>query len=172
MACECVMCRMKDETGASEEELVYLMQERIAMQVRDYGWSGMAIMPTPTSLPFTYTYGFSRAGKPDIVVVGLSDPRKAHAMIGSLWEMDQPLEAGREYDKVMVGYNVKLADPSPDVLSEVENSRLFHDALATGRPWSCLQMLWPDRHGVFPDQDGSECSSQLMINYGEGRTVN
>jgi hypothetical protein len=171
MACECVMCQMREETGLSEDALAELMQARIAQQVRDYGWSGMAIIPTPTSLPFTYTYGFGLTRRPDVVVVGISAPEKAHAMIGSLWAMDQPLAAGREYDKVLVGYKVKLIEPSPDVLSEVENSRLFHESHGSDYPWSCLQMVWPDQNGLFPDQDGCESSAQLFINRGESPNI-
>lgn len=167
MACDCYMCRLMEEQDISEDEARAAMFDKINSDIASMGWSGMGIWATETSHPFTYSCGLNQQGKPDVIVVGL-DPRMGHLIIQDLLKMDQPLEAGREYDRVIQGYNVRLVEATEEMRGEMTASMSV--AVENGvEDFRALQIQWPDKENRLPGTPGCTVEYQTFVNMG---TVN
>lgn len=167
----CVVCDAMAQ-GMTYEEAQGALFERVIEAIHRVGWNASGIMASECSLPFTYTSGLTLQGKPELIIVGI-DPRKGHATIADLLALDQPLEAGREYEGVLVGYKVRLAEVTEEMRSEMSMTRLVCSALGDSEEFSALQIQWPDREGRFPGDPGCESEAQNVITFAhENGSVN
>lgn len=129
---------------------------KIHSDIERVGWSAVGVasdIDDPSPLPpFTYSIGFRELGHPEVIVVGLS-PFVAHAIIGTV------------YDRVKDGERFKDGDIVDGILDNSYKVRF--DALPPdGRPLNAartyyqidelpaLQVVWPDKNGLFPGQEG------------------
>lgn len=144
----CMMCDMM-AAGATEEEAKSAFFAKIARDVEQMGWSGVAVGGDEETRPFSYTVGLSGQDRPDIVVVGLPGVT-GHTLVHELLNLDQPLVAGMEYLGVARGFPIKLVEPLPGVAEEMTQSQHYHEIYHPDKEWKALQLLWPDPDKRFP----------------------
>jgi hypothetical protein len=131
-------------------------QERNFVEnIREHGWYRMSVFADDQGPAFSYTTGFYlKFGFPELIVFSFRS-ELAHEV---LWDVYRDLEAGRRYP---VGSRVSdLFGNSNAYLLPVSQkhyathlgwSRWFY----RGDDFPCLQLLWPDRLGLFPWQTGA-----------------
>lgn len=87
------------------------------------------------------------------VIVGLTDDvshRIAHGAVEEI-EAGRELRAGSRSDALLEGFGVRIVPV--DVGAAADWLVLAH-WFCGDEPWSAVQVLWPDRSGVFPGEDG------------------
>jgi hypothetical protein len=141
------------------------VEQNIVDHVERIGWSVMSVAPRADSDDpqewFSYTIGLPKTfGWPEIICFGL-DARLGHALlndaVGQLKEDGLTPTHGLLLAKVIKGGNVRFVDAQRIPLSYLNSARWFAEHSGLGsEPLKRLQMLWPDEHGVFPDDPGCE----------------
>jgi hypothetical protein len=147
--------------GMSEEEMHRAMFERVINDVLTHGWHLTGVFSDEDNETFCYTTGMVQSGRPDVMVVGL-DPQLASTLLHLLVGLDQPLELGREYDKVLDGYKVKLVEPLGSNAEEMTGSVQWHQSVCPDRELKLLQMVWPDVMGRYPGEAGYNATPQVV----------
>lgn len=136
----------------SETELM------IADGVQKNGWFVVNYAPTPGSNDadevFSYTVGLNKtAGWPEIIVFGLDEGRSFGMLadlIEACWEKKQAPRPGMTANGIVQDMPIKLIEFGEGA------PRHFHFAdwharhVAIRKP-PRLQLIWPDRDGVLPD---------------------
>jgi hypothetical protein len=120
-------------------------------KVRDHGWSSTTVFSEGDEPGFSYTTGFwVSLGKPEIIVFGM-----ATVIHDVLWDLYRDLKDGRE---------LPVGQPVLDVFANIPacfmpvDRALYKQYLGwdrwfyAGDSFPCLQLVWPDRAGVFPWQ--------------------
>lgn len=131
-------------------------ERRFVAAIRKHGWFCTNVFGDDEGPGFSYTTGFwLELGLPEIVVFGLKS-EVAHDL---LWNIYRRLKAGEPLsttgpvddilENVPVQFRFVAATHYPDYLGW---SRWFY---GTG-DFLCLQLIWPDRAGVFPWQPGAD----------------
>lgn len=119
-----------------------------------YGWGVIGVFPTedkPASgLPFSYTYGLTEFGHPEIIVVAV-DGRTGHSLLNLLGEQ---VRAGRKFqhgdrpEQVLAGgYTpvlIDVSDPFGDEYPMSIAGQLY------GWDIPALQLVLPDKNHRFP----------------------
>jgi hypothetical protein len=133
--------------AASLEEVVALAKQHM----RQYGWALTGVGEGEDSPPFHYTTGlYKRFQHPELVVVGL--PYEAGGVILNL--VGETIKRGAHYGggETLVGIATvplrtrRVAVPTDGVGSPMMTKRIYgYD------DFPYLQLLWPDRHGAWPD---------------------
>ena len=136
------------------------MFEKVRKDIAKYGWSSVGVFPSednPVS-PFTYSIGFLEHDHPELIVSGLP-PTTAHQIIAGLYHRVKDgarFEAGQLDTEVLEGFEVKFQALPPDG-RPLNMTRRFY-----GRDEvPALQVLWPDREGLFPDDPG--CDPRMAV---------
>ena len=108
---------------------------------------------------YCYTVGLVAKGLPDIIVVGL-DVRTAMAagdeiITRAMANAIQPFDLNKELLDVFKGTRAMLVDVPP---AEAAKRSLFaHDyAAAVNKTPDLIQLVWPDRNGRLPFEDGAD----------------
>lgn len=151
--CDCSVC----QSGLPTEEAIQRVMSSILDHIDEIGHSVMGVFGDETEPAFAYTIGLLRQDRPELVVVGV-DPRIGHGILNSAAALDQPLEVGREYDKVVVGYKVRIAEPSPEVIEAMTLSQSYNAQFGEGTPFRALQIVWPDPQGRYPGDPGYDAA--------------
>ncbi len=128
--------------------------DEIAADVAEYGWAVISI-PEDTAGPgFSYTVGLQRSfGHPEILLAGLPPPT-AHSVLNDAGEM---VRAGRTFTpgavtaELLEGYDATFR-PVP----EFQFPAYLGEALRfyNGEPLQVLQLVYPDRGGRWPWDEG------------------
>lgn len=145
------------------------LELQIADGVQKNGWFLVNYAPTsgsddPDEL-FSYTVGLNKtAGWPEIIAVGLA-PNVAFKLIsdliGACWEKGQRPESGMIANGLVKNMPVELVN------FDHSESRYFHFAdwhaqhSAVQKP-ARLQLLWPDRNGVLPNDPACDPDIRAM----------
>lgn len=148
-ACDCWLCAGEDLAEKDDYD------RNLAWHVQDHGWSVVAIAEEHELPGWTYSVGMWHTMRsPEVCMFGLRLP-DMHAWVnttGAQIRAGAPLAANSPLDGVLAGFPlmVRPVDYSwyPD---------LFGLALNFYRrpPLPIMQLIWPDRHGVFPWEPGA-----------------
>ena len=122
--------------------------------IRKYGWLRTAALAEEGKPGFSFTTGFTvSTGQPELMIFSTPDD-VAHEMFWVLFRRAQtgkPLPIGKrtnDFFSNLPAYAFPIAKPHfADYLGW---SRWFY----RGDEFSCLQIVWPDRAGVFPWEAG------------------
>ena len=122
--------------------------------IRQHGWIRTAALEEEGKPGFSYTTGFAATtGQPELLIFSTADA-VAHEMFWVLYRRAQtgePLPIGKRTDAFfsnLPGYAFEVA---PKHFAEyIGWSRWFY----RGDAFRCLQIVWPDRLGVFPWEAG------------------
>jgi hypothetical protein len=118
--------------------------------IREHGWYRTRVFAEGDQPEFSFTTGFwVTLGQPELVVVGLKS-EIAHAV---LWDVFRNLKAGNRLqirtrtDDVFANLPACLYNMDKKFYPEYLGwSRWFY----AGDDFPCLQLVWPDRTGLFP----------------------
>jgi hypothetical protein len=128
------------------------IHKKIKKDIEQDGWSTIAVFPTPDDpgVHFSYSVGFQEHDQPEVIVLGLP-PDFAHAIIHSLYDKivaGEKLEDGQRLDEVIEDYQVLLRAIPPGE-APVNVAKSYYE-----REVPALQVLWPDKEGRFPGEEG------------------
>jgi len=129
---------------------------QIADNIERVGWQAISVFPTEKEpiTPFTYTVGFSEHdGHPEMIVLGLP-PTVAHQLLYGLYERvaaGERFADGETDSNVLDGYDVRFQALPPDGVP-LNWARMYYGV----EELPALQIVWPDREGRFPGEDGCE----------------
>jgi Domain of unknown function (DUF4262) len=143
---------MTDKFDAADQRVIDIV-ERV-------GWTVMEISPNKEDLKphwFAYTVGLGVTfGWPELICFG-EDLRDMGAMLNNAVEElkekgDKPIP-GMELTNVLIQFPVRLATFSPLLYRDHLGCAIWFADLGGLKPqqFSCLQVLWPDANGRFPD---------------------
>lgn len=149
--CDCWLCAGPGGLGSREINM--------AWQVQEHGWSVVAVAPEDELPGWAYTVGMAHTLRgPEVCMFGLRG-RDMHAWLNAVGQQvraGQPLQAGEERLGVLDGFPVTVRPVHPSWSAELFG--LAAD-FYRGTPPPMTQLIWPDRHGVFPWQPdaGQRC---------------
>ncbi|WP_291416555.1 DUF4262 domain-containing protein [Actinophytocola sp.] len=145
--CHCWLCVEPDGLDAREKNMVW--------QVQEHGWSVVAVADEHELPGWAYSVGMWHTMRsPEVCMFGLRG-RDMHTWINAVGQQvraGQPLRVDEERLGVLDGFPVMVRP-----VHESWYVDLFGYALDFYRepPLPVLQLIWPDRHGVFPWQPGA-----------------
>lgn len=131
-------------------------------KIEEYGWFALSVAPSADSDDpqewWTYTIGLPHSrGWPEFVCFGL-DSNIAHSLlknaIDECLNKEQVPSAGMILTEVFESVSAKLVDGSYIPDEYFGTARWFARHVGTKDPPERLQLLWPDKYGVFPDEIG------------------
>jgi len=137
--------------------------ENIPKHIKKYGCTVLAIAGEGESPPFAYTVGLHEAGFPALLTIALPQTTAHHILMSAYTRMK---ESGWE------------APEDGDILSGVTNAPLVFKDVAPGNDmtlWAfdyypneevkVLQICWPDKAGLFPNQPGFDSRMRQDVQY-------
>ena len=139
-------------------------EQRIIEHVDRVGWSIMKVAPRANSDDpqewFAYTIGLPKTfGWPEVICFGLSlDLMGAllNDLVAECKERGIQPTADLTLSNIIKNAEVKLVDAASVPLSYLNSARWFSEHTGAGGAVARLQMLWPDKNGVFPDEPDCE----------------
>ena len=119
------------------------------------GWAVTAVLPTPDDpgAPFAYTVGLTAHGHPELIIAGL-DPLIAQALLGDLagrvYDTAARFTHGQRVTDLLAGYDAVILDGpgTEDLHPGTAYARYGRDRVRL------QQIVWPDKHGRFPWENG------------------
>ncbi len=138
---------------APSEELDQAEQNFVA-EIRKHGWFDTHVFADAEGPGFNYSTGFwITANHPELVVFGLKH-EIAHDVLWGLYEEAKngsQLLQGARTNKPFAKVPAYVFPVSRRFYKEFLGwSRFFY----RGDDFPCLQIIWPDRQGIFPWEDG------------------
>lgn len=128
--------------------------------VQEFGWIIQPVLPTRNTpgIPYFHTIGLCETGLPELIISALLAPEKAQTLLNELarvhlrdtFEPGDTLLWPRVDNTGMPPLRV-VETRDPPVQQAYEYAQDPYNA--TGRV-QVVQILWPDRAGRYPDQDG------------------
>ena len=125
-------------------------------QIRKYGWFRSNIFEDETRPGFSYTTGFwSGTDSPEVIVFSL----KSEIAHDVLWDVYRDVKAG---EKLPVGQRLSNVFANIEAVLLPVSKDFYPTYLGWNRwfyggdDWPCLQLIWPDRNGAFPWEEGYE----------------
>lgn len=153
MECRCVLCRPGDDlnTGSAREAA---WVDRLCARVREHGQAVVAVPADEHGPAFAYTVGLPHtAGAPELAMLGLPIQVMHTLLNGVAARVRVGAEAadGTRVDGLLAdGLALVLKDTEPGWHPAFfRQTGRFHRAAVPVR-----QVVWPDRSGVFPWEDG------------------
>lgn len=130
-------------------------EKNFVANIREHGWFRTSVFQEEGHVGFSYTTGlWLTLGFPEIIVFSLPS-ETAHAI---LWDVFREVKGGT---KPPIGRRAEVFADRDGVFFPVSRdhyrehlgwSRWFY----AGDEFPCLQLVWPDTHGVFPWQPSAE----------------
>jgi hypothetical protein len=123
-------------------------------QVREHGWFDTAVFGDDQGPGFSFTTGlWVNTGQPELIMFGMKR-EIAHDVLWDLFrdaKLGAPLPIGEPTDKAFANLSAYAFPVSKRFYSDYLGwSRWFYG----GDEFPCLQIVWPDREGVFPWEPG------------------
>jgi hypothetical protein len=123
-------------------------------KVREFGWFNTRVFGDDAGPPFSYTTGFwLNVNQPEVIMFGLKRDL-AHDVLWDLFrdfEKGQPLPDAASTDRVFGNLRAYAFPVAKRFYGEyLGRSRWFYGS----DDFPCLQVVWPDRAGLFPWQEG------------------
>ena len=144
-------------------------EKNMVEKISKHGWFAVSVAPAVGSDDpeewFTYTVGLPHTlGWPKLICFGL-DSDTVYALLSDAIDKckrknQTPVE-GMILTDVIEGWPTKLigGDRIPD--GYFGSARWFARYVGTKDPPERLQLLWPDKEGVFPDEPG--CAKDVLL---------
>lgn len=138
-------------------------------KIEAHGWFAISVAPAIDSddpeVWFTYTIGLPHTfGWPELICFGL-DSEFAHGLLSDAIDecksKNNIPSAGMILTEVIEGFPAKLVDGSSIPDNYFGYARWFARYIGTKDPPDRLQLLWPDKRGVFPDESG--CAEGVIL---------
>lgn len=133
-------------------------EQTVLANVKRFGWHCTSVGSDAQTddLRFTYTVGLHASyGQPEFIIFGL-EAQVAHEILstvasaaesGTMFALDAPCS------ELLEGYDCAFVPVPRESYGDFVASALwFHG----GDEFPLYQVVWPDRHGLFPWQDGAE----------------
>ncbi len=121
--------------------------------IAKYGWSVQGVGAEGDEPAFSYTVGLHHSWKhPEVIVFGLPHDVAQGVLntVGERIQRGEIFRPGVEYPDVLEGFDLRLR-----AVSEAQSFKQ-HVGYALwyyqGQRFDLLQLLWPDKHGCFPDE--------------------
>lgn len=145
----------------NRERRVESMLDRHRRIIDKFGWSVTGVLATaadpPGTTPYYYTAGLTQHGFPELAITGI-DPRNAHDILNMLadrvYSRAVTFQHGQVVDDVLGGgYRAVIVDGTPDrdtIWPGAANAIYGEDRVRL------QQVVWPDRSGHYPWDDGYE----------------
>jgi hypothetical protein len=138
---------------------------KFVAQVREFGWCSTSVPEEDERigfLGFTYTTGFwLTAGLPEVILFSL-DSEVAHDV---LWDIFRDAKKGRQFTPG-VRLSSVFANTDAFLIPIGKDAYPYFLGWSTwfysGDNYPCVQLLWPDKEGRFPWQDGVEKSFRRL----------
>ena len=123
-------------------------------QIREHGWFRTEVFADEEGSGFSYTTGFwQRTRQPEVIMFGMSTDT-AHSVF---WDLFDEAQAGRQLTPGKRSASVFANLPA---YAFCIAKRYYADFLGWNRwfylgdDFPCLQIVWPDRNGLFPWESG------------------
>ena len=137
-------------------------ERNMVEQIESRGWFALSVAPaTESDDPeerFTYTVGLPyKLGWPEIVCFGLSKDTAYGLLNDAIAECKNTGQVPRDgvmLTEVIEGWPAKLIDGGGIPDSYLSSATWFARYIGTKAPPDRLQLLWPDKAGLFPDEVG------------------
>lgn len=136
--------------------------QNIPEHIKTFGCTVLAIAPEKGSPGFSYTVGLHEQGFPELLTIGLPAVTAHHILMSAYTRMKSSGEVPKD----------------GDILADVCNSPLIWKKVAPGNDmtlWAfdyypndeveVMQIVWPDRAGLFPWQDGHDEQMEQAVVY-------
>ncbi len=126
-------------------------EERVFIaKIREHGWFNTAVLGDNEGPNFSYSSGFwVNTNRPEIIMFGM----KREIMHDVFWDMFRDAEAGkslpegRRTDRIFANLPAYAFPVAKRYYREYLGwNRWFY----AGDDFPCLQIVWPDRAGIFP----------------------
>jgi len=145
----------RDQAGAAWRRHDH-SEDFINETVKSHGWVVQLIREEGDLPAFAYTIGLHRTfGGPELIVVGLRT-EVMHGMLndcGERMRAGETLPVGTPFSGVLEDYDVLLRPvTSPESYREYVGYGLWFYG---GPNFPLLQLVWPDKEGRFPGQEGA-----------------
>ncbi|MBR0754645.1 DUF4262 domain-containing protein [Bradyrhizobium jicamae] len=132
--------------------------EKLIRNVREHGCHIMGIGGDASTPDYAFSIGlFVNYGHAEIVIFGLR-PATAQAIINDIRDQaasGRMFADGDVCDDIIVGHKVCFAEvPLADYQAYLGTAIWFY--AKQSRPFPCLQLVWPDREGRFPWDEGCD----------------
>lgn len=128
---------------------------KLLFDIETYGWHVVSVTEEPDTPRFVFTVGlYYRYSHPEILVMGLKQPT-AHSLLHSMVEK---IKNGEKFEP---GALITDVASFPLALIPIHTNH-YREYLGYGMwfyqslemPFPALQLVWPDRAGLFPWQNG------------------
>ena len=147
-------------------------EQKVVDDVAEYGWHVVMVssaIDEPEDLPFAYTVGLQASfGWPELLCYGLATDTLAALLNNAVDELRDEAKAPRPglmLREVAEGFECRLSPVATRHHAEHLGYAAWYARYRGESPENieCLQMLWPDRFGKFPDEpDCSEGVKELQ----------
>jgi hypothetical protein len=144
------------------------LDQEIVDRIEEYGWFAMSVAPAADSDDpeewFTYTIGLPKTfGWPEFICFGL-DKDTSYDLLGDAIEEcrakgHSPTD-GLELTEVINGFPARLIDGSSIPNSYFGYASWYARETGTQSPPERLQLIWPDKQGLFPNEPG--CAPEVV----------
>jgi len=145
------------------------LEKNMVEKIEKYGWFAISVAPKVDSDEpkewFTYTIGLPHTfGWPELICFGL-DKDIAYDMLSDAIDecktKEQTPVEGMIFTEVIEGWPAKLISGGQIPDNYFGSARWFARYIGTKDPPERLQLLWPDKQGVFPDEPG--CGEGVIL---------
>jgi hypothetical protein len=121
-----------------------------------HGWSTIGVFGTGEDpiVPFAYSVGFTELDQPEVIVYGLP-AEMAHGIIGCVYDAikaGEQLKDGAELGKILKEPYKVWVRAVPGDGSPANAARARYESVRL------VQIVWPDRVGNYPWEDGYEAA--------------
>jgi hypothetical protein len=130
--------------------------EKLLADIDEYGLHILGIMSEEDEPEYAFSVGlYYSYSHPEIVIMGLNS-NTAKCIINDIAELIEngaTFEICSLYDEIVKGYPVAFIEVNISNYREyLGYANWFYSSLPS--PYPALQMVWPDKEGKFPWQDG------------------
>jgi hypothetical protein len=133
-------------------------EKRIVDDIARVGWHVLGVLAAKDYPPFTYSIGMiPTLGHPEIVIFGL-DHKLSATIINIIGKEIRGGRSFREpglYEGLIEHFACKIHAVSPVNHKDHFGFALWHQHhIGASAPFEAVQLLWPDKAGLFPDEPG------------------
>ncbi|MFX0093526.1 MAG: DUF4262 domain-containing protein [Candidatus Hodarchaeota archaeon] len=142
--------------------------KKIEEYIEKVGWAVISIVPTekdPDTIPFTYTVGFIKTfNHPEVILSGLPAQlgKDLLNVIGFLIKKGEQFTHDSTTDKIAENYDVMFINVDEKYYQEYLPIAVTYNKQYQ-LPFSALQMIWPDKEGIFPNNQNYDKSFRQEI---------
>jgi hypothetical protein len=130
--------------------------EKLLADIEKYGWHILGILAEGEEPEYSFTVGlYYQFSHPEILIMGLpaNTAKKIINTIGALVKDGATFESGQVYSEIIESFSVAFT---------LVDTRYYKEYLGYGvwfyrslpKPFPTLQLVWPDKAGLFPWQQG------------------